>query len=140
MVTITINRFSLGLSNLVINDSGSSADTYSLMRDFSDGDIKRENTIAKSRWRDGGTLTSSRKDMSELRFTVRVSAGSVASTLTAIRTLREALDQWGYEVYVDEGGVRTTYTCLPADTKRSHDPNLMRRGMDYVEVTIPRQP
>lgn len=140
MMTITINRFALGMPNLTINDSGSPSDTYTLMREYDSGEVEYDNTIAKSRWRDGGTLTSSRKEMSEIVFTVKVDAGSLSQTVAAIRSLREAVGQWGYEVYVDEGGQRTTYTCMPANTRRAHDPVLMRSGADYVTVTIPRQP
>ncbi len=138
MLTITIDRTSLGLLPLTINDTTGS--TYTLMPGFDVGIASVENTIVESQRRDGGTLTSSRRKVTAISGEIRVDGGNPDGLKLAIATLAEALGQFSYTVTVAEGTNPTTYTCMPADWKRTFDQVEMRINRDLVTVTIPRQP
>jgi len=138
VITLTIGRASLGDQPLVITDDGTGV--YNLMRDFNAGGVEVDNVIAESRWQDGGQLTSTRRKITEIGGTIRVSAGSVAGTVAAIDTLAEALNQFGFTVVLQQETAVVEYTAMPASWQRAFDPVEMRHGADLVNVSIPRQP
>ena len=138
MISLTISRASLGLTPLVINDV--TPGVYTITREFNPGRIDVDNVVAESRWQDGGLLTSSRRKITELTGTIRVSAGSLPGTVTAIDALAAALNQFAYTVTLQQGSVVTEYVCMPASWQRAFDSVQMRAGADLMTVTIPRQP
>ena len=140
MIRIQIGRDSLGDLPLLITDTSGVTDAYSLMPGYSAGESTPVNTVAKSRWMPGGVLTSTKRDMTELSFIMRVNGGSLEAMQFSIATFAEAVDQFDYTVTVTEGATITVYQCLPATWRRAFDKNLMRLGRDLLQVTIPRQP
>lgn len=137
MIQVSISRTSLGLPPLVMEDSGTG--TYTIMPGFSTGPSDADNVIAESRWQNGGVLTSTRRNITQLVMNVRVIAAGVGM-VSAVNTLAAAVEQFGYTVTVVEGGVSSTYTCLPANWRRLFDERAMLSGRDYVALVIPRQP
>ena len=138
MITVTISRSSIGLTPLVISDTPPGV--YTLLRDFNVGKSEADNTVAESRWQDGGLLTSTRRNITEIEMLVRVSAGSVAGTVAALDALADALDQFDYQVTVQQGTSSKTYRCMPANWERSFDPVQMKNNADIIRITMPRQP
>lgn len=138
MLSITIERTSLGLLPLSISDDGTG--TYTLMPGFDAGVSTPENSLAESRWLDGAALVASRRVVTQVSMIVRVD-GPTANALQAnIAMLAQALDQFDYNVRILEGSTVTTYACMPATWRRVYDADEMRRGRDLVVITIPRQP
>jgi hypothetical protein len=138
VIRLTIGRASIGLTPLVIDDDGTGV--YNLMRDFNPGGVEVDNVYAEARWQDGGLLTSSRRTIAEIGGTIRVNAGSLPATVSAIDDLADALNQFGFPVTLEQETVVTEFTCMPATWQRAFDPVQMRHGADYVNVSIPRQP
>lgn len=139
MITLTIDRSSLGLLPLTINDTGTG--TYVLSA-FTPGAKARDNAIAASRWLDGGQLVSSRVDILTMDLVVRINASSVAALTAAADVLDEALGQYGYTITQTIAGAltATTYTCMPASTSFPYDPVAFRAGTSLFTASIPRQP
>jgi hypothetical protein len=139
MISVSISRASLGLTPLAIGDT-SAGSVYTLMRDFNTGKVEADNTYAESRWQDGALLTSSRRKITEIAMLVRVTAGSVPGTVAAIAALADAIDQFDYEVTVQQQTYVNVYRCSPASWERVFDATQMRNGADLLHITIPRQP
>lgn len=138
MLTISIDRASLGLLPLTISDDGTG--TYTLMPGFDAGTSTPENSIAESRWLDGGVLVASRRNVTQVSMLVRVDGPTANALQSNIAALAQALDQFDYSVRIVEGSTTTTLTCMPATWRRVYNADEMRRGRDLVVVTIPRQP
>lgn len=139
MITLTVDRSSLGLLPLTINDAGTG--TYVLVA-LDAGTRVRDNAIAASRWLDGGQLVSSRVDLVSLSLSVRVNASTVPTILSAADALDAALGQFGYTITQAVAGAitPTTYTCLPASTSFAYDPVQLRAGTGVLTASIPVQP
>lgn len=138
MLTITIDRASIGASPLTITDNGSGV--FTLMPGFSIGGVTPRNVYAESRWQDGAVLTSTSRDLSSIDMTLRINGGSLAGVAFSTNDLSAALGQFSYTVTVNESGVISTYECMPATWRRLFDRDEMRSGRDLVVVSIPRQP
>lgn len=138
MISLSIDRSSLGITALTISDDGTG--TFTLMPGFSAGASVPINVVAESRWQDGGVLTSSRRDLTSLDMTLRINGGGVWSVNAATAELATALDQFSYTVTVNEGGYAWTYQAMPATWRRLYVRDELRRGRDLVTVSIPRQP
>jgi len=139
MLTLTIDRSSLGLLPLTVNDTGTG--TYVLSA-FAPGTKARDNAVATSRWIDGGQLVSSRVDVLTMDLVVRINAASVAALKTAADELDAALGQFDYTITEAVTGALTStvYTCLPASTSFPYDPIGFRAGTSLFTASIPRQP
>ena len=139
MITLTIDRSSLGLLPLTINDSGTG--TY-VLTSFTPGAKGRDNSYAASRWLDGARLVSSRTELLTMDMVVRINAATVPLLTDAAVVLDAALDQFGYTITEAISGALTTtaYTCLPASTSFPYDPVQFRRGTGLFSASIPRQP
>lgn len=139
MITLTIDRSSLGLLPLTINDTGTG--TY-VLQALNPGTRVRDNAVATSRWLDGGQLVSSRVDLVTLDLVVRINAASVPAVLTAADDLDAALGQFGYTITQAVSGAitTTTYTCMPASTSFAYDPVQLRANTSVFSASIPRQP
>lgn len=138
MISIAIDRASLSLPDLVIEDSGTG--TYVLMPGFSIGGQTPDNDYAESRWLPGAIVTGTRMTLTAVDGIVRVAGTDPADMQDAIDALAEALAQFSYTIDVTEGARTTTYSCCPASARRLFNRNEMRAGRDLVAVTIPRQP
>jgi hypothetical protein len=139
MLTLTIDRASIGLLPLTISDTGTG--TYVLSA-FTPGAKARDNTIATSRWLDGGQLVSTRVDILTMDMVVRINAASVSALKTAADALDAALGQFDYTITETIAGALTptVYTCMPASTSWPYDPVAFRAGTSLFTASIPRQP
>ena len=139
MITLTIDRSSLALLPLTINDSGTG--TYVLVS-YAPGAKVRDNALAKSRWLDGGQLLSTRTDILTMDMAVQVRASSTQAILDAAAVLDQALDQFGYTITEQVAGAITSvqYACQPANTSFPYDPVMFRGGLGMFTASIPRQP
>jgi len=139
VITLTIDRSSIGALPLTITDSGTG--TYVLVS-YEPGSRVKENAVAQSRWLDGGQLVSTRQSILTMDMVLRIRAASVSALKTAASALDDAFDQFGYTITEQVAGAitSTTYTCLPANTSFPHDPVLFRAGMGVYTASIPRQP
>jgi hypothetical protein len=139
VITLTIDRSSLGLLPLTINDSGTG--TY-VLTSFMPGAKSRDNSYAQSRWLDGGRLVSTRTEIVTMDMVVRINSTTVPLLLDAATVLETALDQFGYTITEAVSGAvsTTTYTCMPASTSFPYDPVQFRRFTGLFTASIPRQP
>jgi hypothetical protein len=137
MISLSIDRGSLGLTPLTISDSGSGS---LVLVSFSPGARQRDNVIAQSRWLDGGRLTSSRTEVVTLDAAIRINGSTISDIQTKADELDTALTQFGYTLTQTAGSLVTTYTCLPASTALPYDPVLLRAGTSIFTASIPRQP
>lgn len=137
MTTITIDRSSLRLADLVITSDGSSG---AELVDWAPGARQVDNTYAESRWRDGGKLTSSRARIATMTLVVRFEEATPADAIAAAEALVEALDQWGYVITENTGASEIDYSCMPATTQIGRDPVMLDEGIVVVTCSIPRQP
>ena len=123
---------------LVIADQGH--DTY-VIRDFNEGGLTRDVTLAKSRWVDGAAYVSHRTDISSITLVVHVTSSSWANLDIDITTLANALAQYDYTITVSGStGAPKVYRCMPASYSRQMEPALLHHCMDVVTFTIPCQP
>ena len=141
MISLSITRDALDTPALPLSLADSGTGTYVIVS-FDPGVKARDNTIARSRWIDGGQLTSSRVDILTLDLVVRINAASTAAVIAAADTLDEALGQFGYTITLTTTGALSTtdYTCMPATTALAWDPVQLRKYTALFTASIPRQP
>ena len=138
MISLTVDRTSLGLLPYTITDTGTSGP---VLVAFQPGAISRENVVATSRWVDGGALVSTRTEMTSMDLVVRLYSTSYAQLRTDAETLGDALGQYGYTITeTPTTGSARTYTCLPASWQMEMSPPELRRFTALFTASIPRQP
>lgn len=138
MTTLTIDRSGLSLADLVITADGSSS--YEL-ESFAPGRVERENTLAESRWRDGGRITSSRKAVTAMALVVRCHGTDVDDALTLAAALEVALgDQLSFTITELTDSTSIDYDCMAASVDIARDPVLLEGSIIVVSASIPRQP
>jgi len=121
LATVTIDRTSLSLSDLVIDSEGFGTyyiDKAGLGRP---GTAWDETFADDSPWIDGRVRTAAKKQETTLPLTVRVQAESSAALDTAVAALEAALEQFVYEVTVTVDGVAKTYRAYVGSTIQSTD-------------------
>jgi len=141
MITLSIDRSSLGLLPLSVG-TARTAGTYQLSANgWNPGRVQRDNAIATSRWLSGGRLVSTRNEIISLELTVRVWGSSVANMRTMVDDLGNALGQFSYTVTETVTGALTTnvYTCMPASWSVESDPNQWRQFTTLFTASIPRE-
>ena len=135
MIRLEIERSSLALPDLVIDDSGTG--TYVLMPGLSLGSRAPQVTFAESAWLDGGFPTSVRYPMTDIQAVVRVGGDDRAA---AIDALVDAVAQIEFTLTATENAVPTAYSCCAGEARRLFNRFEMRAGRDLVALAIPRQP
>jgi hypothetical protein len=141
MITLSIDRASLGLLPLAIG-TARTAGTYQLAANgWNPGRVERDNAIATSRWLSGGKLVSTRTQVISLELTVRVWASSVANMRTMVDDLGDALGQYSYQITETVAGALATnvYDCMPASYSIESDPNQWRQFTTLFTASIPRE-
>ena len=142
MITLSIDRASLGLLPLAVTNTGRTAGTYVLdANGWNPGRVQRDNAVATSRWLSGGKLVSTREEIISLELTVRVWGSSVANMRTMVDALGDALGQYSYTVTETITGALSTnvYTCMPASWAVESDPNQWRQFTTLFTASIPRE-
>lgn len=138
MISLTIDRTSLGLLPYTITDTGTSGP---VLVAFQPGAIQRENAIATSRWIDGGALVSTRTEMTALSLTVRLWSTSYAQLRTDADTLGDALGQYSYTITeTPTTGAARVYTCMPASWQMEMNPADLQKFTALFTASVPRQP
>ena len=141
MLTLSIDRSTLGLLPLSIVDNLSPGTPGIAIMSWNPGQSVADNSIATSRWIDGGALTSRRRDIISMDAVFRVEGSSLANLVTRCDELTAALDQWGYTITETPlGGSPLAYTCMPANFGRAYNSELMRHSIDLVNASVPRMP
>jgi len=141
VITLSIDRSSLGLLPLSVG-TARTAGTYQLTANgWNPGRVQRDNAIATSRWLSGGRLVSTRNEIISLELTVRVWGSSVANMRTMVDDLGNALGQFSYQITETVTGALTTnvYTCMPASWSVESDPNQWRQFTTLFTASIPRE-
>lgn len=129
----------LDIGAISITDDGSG--DYELVS-FGPGTVERENTLAESRWIDGGSLVSSRRRIATMNLVVRVTGSSLSEAETNTEALVAALDNDGTAFSMTEwtASTSTVWSCLPATVTVARDPIMMTADSYMVTASIPRQP
>lgn len=144
MSSVTIDRSSLSLSDLVIDEALDA--TYVLLRGSR---LRRPATT----WRKGGPpdsqdvhgseFTSAVKEQTEIPLRVMVQADTSAALDAAIDELDEALSQFTFPVTVDLDGVVKVWDASPAPW--APEPDLeeyaaMLQHFDVLTISVPVYP
>ena len=142
MISLSIDRSSLGLTPLPLVDSGRTAGTYVVTADgWAPGAVIAENDYAQSRWLDGGQIVSTRREIVTMSLVVRLWASTLPGLTTMVDTLAAALGQRSYTI--TETGLATlprTWSCFAASVVPAYDPVQLRQFTTIVTASIPRQP
>ena len=141
MITLSIDRSSLGLLPLAVGTARTSGSYQLAANGWNPGRVQRDNAVATSRWLSGGKLVSTRNEIISLELTVRIWGSSVANMRTMIDDLGNALGQFSYTVTETIAGALTTnvYTCMPASWSVESDPNQWRQYTTLFTASIPRE-
>lgn len=143
VATVTIDRSSLSLSDLVIDSEGFG--TYLLDVDGLGrvGRTPRITYAAVSPYVNGQLPVAAVWDESTLSITVRIQSDSSADLDTAVAALEAALGQFSYTVTLDVNGVTKTYPATFATWNSTDALTQFARVMTYHEdlaITIPVYP
>lgn len=141
--TVTIDRSSLSLSDLVIDTEGFSTYYVDKAGMGRVGRVPRETFATASPFLHGQSRTSVVWDESSLPLTVRVQASSSAALDTAVSALEDALSQFIYPVTVEVDGVSKVWTAYPATWNSTDGLMTFERVTGFHEdlaITIPVYP
>ena len=139
MISLSIDRSSIGLLPLTVADSGS---TGAVIVAWQPKSKERENTVARSRWLKGGPLTSTRDEIVGMTLSVQLWASTPALLDQAVDVWDAALGQFSYTITETTTGALTpkVYACQPASWAVDNDPVMIRAGLVILTAQIPRQP
>lgn len=139
MISLSVDRSSLGLLPLTVADSGSSG---AVLAAWQPSRKERDNAVARSRWLSGGSLVSTRDEIVGMDMVLRLYASSHALIRSAVDEWDAALGQFSYVITETISGAVTTraYTCQPAAWQVDNDPVAIRAGFVILTASIPRQP
>ena len=141
MIALVIDRAELGLLPISIPDALATGIPGIVLMTWQPGHSQADNVIATSRWMDGGSLVSTRRDVITLEASFRVEGTSLANLTARIDELTAALDQFSYTVTMTPtAGTPVVFQCMPASFGRVWNADFMRANMDVVTASIPRQP
>jgi hypothetical protein len=142
MISLSIDRSSLGQLPLTLVDSGRAAGSYVITADgWFPGAVQADNDYARSKWINGAQLIASRVDLLTMQLAVRCWAASATAARQMADTLGAALLQDSYTI--TESGLSTTpvvYQCLPASWSMDWNPVELSQGTTLFTASIPRQP
>lgn len=139
VISLSVSRTSLGLIPLTLTDSGR---VGNVIVAWNPNLPEREVTWAKSRWLDGGSVVSSRDDVTGADLTFQIWGASAGALWTTADLWDEALAQFSYTVTETRSGSLTpiVYDCAPTSLRIVNDPVTIRAGFLVASCTIPRQP
>jgi len=143
LVTVTIDRTSLSLSDLSITSDNSG--TYTLAQGGlgRPGIAQREAFADDSKWVNGRLRTAVVKEESTLPLIVRVQSTTTSGLATAVSALETALCQFTYTVTVDVDGDSKDWTAYPAAIGAADGLYVPGRVLDHYEdltISIPIYP
>lgn len=139
MISVTVSRAELGLTDLVIGDTYPGANGYSVAS-YTPGAIEQQNVYAKSRWVNGAVLTSTRRDISTIDLSIRVKGSSLSDMAVKVQDLEVAFSQFGYLTTFWLGMATVQYTCMPANYQIAPTSVEYRHFTTLFTAQIPRQP
>lgn len=139
MISLTVDRSSLGLLPLTANDFGT---TGAVVAAWQPSRKERDNAVARSRWLSGGSLVSTRDEIVGMDLVMRLYASSHTLIRSAVDEWDAALGQFSYTITETITGAitPTVYDCQPASWQVDNDPVAIRAGFVILTASIPRQP
>lgn len=142
MTSVALDRSSLSLSDLVIDDDTTA--TYVLLKDGlgRPGITWRLGAMPDSADVHGTEYVSAVKEQTSLPLRVMVQAASSAALDVAVTALEDALSQFTYPVTVDVDGVARVWSGAPAawSTESGVQHAYVAGFFDVLLVTIPVYP